>query len=79
MPAVGDLRNRLMALAGETEHGQQDVNRLFTTRLSATATPEALEREFGDLVQGCHPLTKALVPPMRSLVLAQLRAFDAQR
>ena len=36
MPAVGDLRSRLMALADETVLGQPDVYALFSHRLSGT-------------------------------------------
>lgn len=79
MPAVGDLRSRLMALADETELGQPDIFRLFTHRLPAEAEPEALQAEFRALVVGQHPLMQAVSQPMRSLILSQLKAFEARR
>jgi len=79
MPAVGDLRSRLMALADETELGQPDIFRLFSYRFPKQAAPKALAAEFAELLHGRHKLTRALTQPMRGLVLGQLRAFDRHR
>jgi CofD-related protein of GAK system len=79
MPAVGDLRSRLMALADETVLGQPDIFRLFSYRLSRDAGPEALAAEYQTLLAGRHPLMQAVTQPMRSLILTQLAAFDARR
>ncbi|OSP54365.1 GAK system CofD-like protein [Pseudoruegeria sp. SK021] len=76
MPAVGDLRSRLMALADETELGQPEIYALFTHRLPERATEQELNREFDALRSGQHRLMKAVPQPMRGLILAQLRVFD---
>lgn len=79
MPAVGDLRSRLMALADETVLGQPDVFRLFSYRLPGDAKPSALNAEYQTLLAGKHPLMQAITQPMRKLILTQLAAFDARR
>ncbi|WP_175582208.1 GAK system CofD-like protein [Phaeobacter sp. HF9A] len=75
MPAVGDLRSRLMALADETELGQPDIYRLFSHRLPKTASAADLAREVASLFDGSHPLLKALSKPMRQLIVGYLRHF----
>ncbi|MBT8153460.1 GAK system CofD-like protein [Epibacterium ulvae] len=75
MPAVGDLRSRLMALADETELGQPDIFQLFTYRFSKEAKNRDLENEFASVLSGEHDLMHAVSQPMRSLILSQLRVF----
>lgn len=75
MPAVGDLRSRLMALADETDLGQPDIYRLFTYRFANDADASALQAEFETVVSGQHELMRAISQPMRSLILTQLRVF----
>ncbi|KUP93349.1 GAK system CofD-like protein [Tritonibacter horizontis] len=77
MPAVGDLRSRLMALADETELGQPDIYRLFSHRLPKEAKDKVLAREVARLFDGSHPLLKALSKPMRQLIVGYLRHFKA--
>lgn len=79
MPAVGDLRSRLMALADESVLGQPDIFRLFSYRFPKTATPAALAEEFDSLMTGQHRHMKAISQPMRSLILSQLKVFAAAR
>ncbi|MCL6284941.1 GAK system CofD-like protein [Ruegeria sp. 2012CJ41-6] len=79
MPAVGDLRSRLMALADETELGQPDIFRLFSYRFPKDADEAAQEEEFRALLSGEHHLMRAITQPMRRLILAQLRAFAEHR
>jgi len=79
MPAVGDLRSRLMALADESVLGQPDIYRLFSYRLSNDAAPDDLMREYKALLSGKHPLMQAVTQPMRHLIVTQLAAFDARR
>ncbi|THH35153.1 GAK system CofD-like protein [Aliishimia ponticola] len=68
MPAVGDLRSRLMALADETVLGQPEVYALFTHRLPRDAKPGALRAEVAQLRDGKHPLLSAVARPMRALI-----------
>ncbi|EFO31277.1 conserved hypothetical protein [Roseibium sp. TrichSKD4] len=79
MPAVGDLRSRLMALADETVLGQPDIFRLFSHRLPQKAEAAALEAEYQSLLSGTHVLVQAISQPMRDLILTQLAAFEGLR
>ncbi|MEM8729833.1 MAG: GAK system CofD-like protein [Pseudomonadota bacterium] len=79
MPAVGDLRSRLMALADESVLGQPDIFRLFSYRFPKAVSPAALEDEFTTLMDGRHRLMKAVSQPMRRLILSQLKVFAANR
>lgn len=76
MPAVGDLRSRLMALADETDLGQPDIYRLFTYRFATDANANVLKSEFETVLSGQHELMRAISQPMRSLILKQLRVFS---
>ena len=58
MPAVGDARSRLVALADRAETGQRAAHRLISYRLPKGASPSELRHEFGLMCQGVHPLTR---------------------
>lgn len=75
MPAVGDLRSRLMALADETVLGQPDIYALFSHRLSQKASAPALEAEVARMVAGEHPLIATISRPMRKLIQSFLGSF----
>ncbi|WP_163846958.1 GAK system CofD-like protein [Pseudooceanicola aestuarii] len=75
MPAVGDLRSRLMALADETVLGQPDIYALFNYRLPRDATPKALRSEVTQLKDGAHPLLSAISKPMRHLIHSLFQNF----
>ncbi len=76
---VGDLRNRLMALAEESELGSPEVAALFSYRLETNAEPEALRLELESLVSGEHELVKAVPGSLRQIVRTHLRKFDQKR
>lgn len=78
MPAVGDLRSRLMALADESVLGQPDVFRLFSYRLARTEPRETLRAEVASMVAGSHPLISAITKPMRRLIQSLLGSFTEQ-
>lgn len=78
MPAVGDLRSRLMALADETVLGQPDIYALFTHRLAADAPMATLRAEVAAMTRGTHPLIRAISRPMRSLIQSFLQDFAAR-
>lgn len=78
MPAVGDLRSRLMALADETVLGQPDIYALFSHRLSRTAPQEELRAEVAAMIEGKHPLISAIAKPMRMLIRTLLESFAAE-
>ncbi|WP_422378092.1 GAK system CofD-like protein [Roseibium sp.] len=75
MPAIGDLRSRLMALADETVLGHPDVFRLFTHRYARTADKVDLAGELDAMISGTHPLVEAIEQPMRTLIQNQLGTF----
>jgi CofD-related protein of GAK system len=77
MPAIGDLRSRLMALADETVLGHPDVFRLFTHRFARKAEQADLAAELDAMVGGGHPLVGAIEQPMRTLIQNQLGTFRA--
>lgn len=79
MPAIGDLRSRLMALADETVLGHPDVFRLFTHRFAKTAGQADLTGELDAMIAGTHPLVEAIEQPMRTLIQNQLGMFHAAR
>jgi CofD-related protein of GAK system len=79
MPAIGDLRSRLMALADETVLGHPDVFRLFTHRFSKTAAQADLAGELESMIAGAHVLVAAIEQPMRTLIQNQLGMFDGAR
>ncbi|MBV7393102.1 GAK system CofD-like protein [Mameliella sediminis] len=78
MPAVGDLRSRLMALADETVLGQPDVYALFTHRFPKTAEAKCLRAEVQRMAKGKHALMSAIAKPMRQLIQSQLDSFLAE-
>lgn len=78
IPAVGDLRSRLMALADETVMGQPEVYELFTHRLAVDAEPAVLQAQLQQLVMGEHPLIETIPNPMKSLIQTQLGVTQAR-
>ncbi len=78
MPAVGDLRNRLIALADESVQGNPATYRLFSHRLDAKHPPEQLAEELASMISGAHRLVQAIPQPLRRLVRTHLRTFAEQ-
>jgi len=78
MPAIGDLRNRIVALADESVRGNPQIYRLFAHRLSSTAAQVDLEIELSALVSKEHELVEAIPEPMRRIVRTHL-GFFAER
>lgn len=76
MLSVGDLRNRLLALADESVRGNPEIYALLAYRLSQSASQVALEAELRDLVSGVHPLIAAVPDPLHQLVRTHLRFFS---
>lgn len=75
MPAIGDLRSRLMALADESVTGHPDVCRLFTYRFPQQARQKILLRELDRMLNSRHPLVAAISNPMRRLIRNQIGYF----
>ena len=54
MPGVGDLRQRLLALADQSAPNQRELCQLLQHRLSEHKTNEALHRELTEIISGQH-------------------------
>ncbi len=76
MPAVGDLRSRLMALADETVLGHPEIVKLFSYRMPKVADDASLRTQLTRLVQGKDPLVRDIPNPMRSLICNHLGYFQ---
>lgn len=72
MPAVGDLRNRLMSLADPSMRGNPEVVRLFAHRLPSQAKPSQLAAQLRAMVTGRHPLVAAVPDPLRKIIRSHL-------
>lgn len=75
MPAIGDLRSRLMALADDTVLGHPEVYRLFTYRFDRRSSNKALRDRLDDMVAGRDNLVADITNPMRRLICNQLGYF----
>ncbi|MCB1858484.1 MAG: GAK system CofD-like protein [Gammaproteobacteria bacterium] len=76
MPAIGDLRSRLMTLADETITGHPDVYRLFTYRFPADGPRPQLQQRLAAMVKGKEPMVARIPNPMRRLIRTQLGYFQ---
>ena len=79
MPAVGDIRARIMALADRSLEGNPETVELLGYRLPKDAGPEALHRELASLASGAHPLVAAIPEPMNEVVTQHLSALDVYK
>jgi CofD-related protein of GAK system len=74
--SVGDLRNRLMALADTRLKSHPDVYRLFDTRLDKDAEQDELRRQLAEMTSGADPLVAAVPLPLRTLIRNHLGYFS---
>ena len=75
MPAVGDIRNRLMALADRSLKGNPEIYRLAAHRLDKQTGQSGLHRQLADMVAGRHALVAQVPQPMRETVCRYLKFF----
>ncbi len=75
MLAVGDIRNRLMALADRSLKGNPEIFALFSCRFPHDASQEELRDRLKSMVGNHDPLMKAVRDPMRKIVRSHLRFF----
>lgn len=68
MLAVGDIRNRLMALADQSVLGNPEIYKLFAYRLPKEADDTELRAEFEQLMSAQHPLVRDIPAPMRKII-----------
>ncbi len=75
MLSVGDLRNRLMALADPGVLGNQDIYHLFAHRFPDDESPVDLLLELERMIAGEHRLVAVVADPMRKVIRNHLRFF----
>jgi CofD-related protein of GAK system len=73
--SVGDIRNRLVALADESVLGNPQLYRLFGHRLAKHGEPAALRDEMLAMIAREHPLIAGVPEPMRQTLASQLGIF----
>ncbi len=78
MPAVGDLRNRLLALADRSIQGQPEIFRLFAFRFPADGEQRRLGTWLRRMADGRDPMVAAVRDPMRKIIRNHLRFFIEQ-
>ncbi len=76
MLSVGDLRNRIMALANESATSNAAVYRLFRHRFPKAGEPGVLRGALASMVRGDHALVADVPTPMRRIVRTHLRLFE---
>ncbi len=75
MPAVGDIRYRLMALADKSLHGNPEIFRLIAYRLPKNGSRETLVEELQSMIEGTHALVATVPHPMRRIIRNHLQRF----
>jgi CofD-related protein of GAK system len=75
MPAVGDIRSRLLALADFSITGNPEVYLLANYRLPEEQTKTDLLSTLDAMISGKHKLVRAIPNPLRRLLCLQLSFF----
>lgn len=75
MLSVGDIRNRIMALADTSIKGNPEVYRLFSHRFSKGSENEMLKVELMKMIDEDHELVRAVPNPMRQIIRSHLHFF----
>ena len=75
MPAVGDLRHRLMALADRSITGNPSVYQLFSHRLPKNTKISDFEKILVSMREGRHHLVRDIPAPMRTIIQDYLSHF----
>ncbi|MBU0481306.1 MAG: GAK system CofD-like protein [Proteobacteria bacterium] len=76
MPAVGDVRARLMDLADQSHQGNPEVYELFNYRLPKNIDQRELANELDYIVKGRHRLIRVIPDPMRKIIRNHLFRFQ---
>lgn len=75
MPAIGDVRNRLLALADRSLHGNPEIFKLFAHRLPEDGDADELRETLDRMIRGRHPLVARIPDPMRKIIRHHLSRF----
>lgn len=76
MLAVGDLRNRLMALADRSVTGNPEIYELFNYRFPKDLDNEQLRENLKLMIQGKEKLISNIPDPMRKIIRTHLKFFE---
>ena len=77
MPSVGDIRQRLMALADESVLGSPQVYRLFSHRLPTDKSNKQLRTQLEQMAEGDDERIRSIPSPVQELIAAQLTSLLA--
>ena len=77
MPAVGDLRNRMMSLSDMSVRGNAEVRKLFAYRLPVEAKAGELVERLEAMTAGDDPMVAAITDPLRKIIRNHLSYFLA--
>lgn len=77
MPAIGDLRSRLVALADDSMHGHPEVVALFQQRLPDSGQQAELRQAVQTLAAGSGNKLSGIPSPLREQLSELLTAFAA--
>ncbi len=75
MPAIGDLRSRIMALADRSLIGNIEVIELFSYRFSKEKNNNDLRNELHIMSEAKHSLVCALPIPVQRIICSYLQSF----
>jgi CofD-related protein of GAK system len=75
MPAIGDVRARLMDLAEQSLQGNKEIFELFAFRFPKRASNSKLVQELEKMVNGKHRLIARIPDPMRKIIRNHLYWF----
>lgn len=75
MPAVGDIRHRLMAMADQSVRGNPAIFDLFAYRLPKDREQKDLLDELMAMAEGKHPLVSRIPDPMRKIIRNSFHQF----
>ncbi len=75
MLSVGDLRNRLMALADQSVKGFPDIYKLFAFRLPDNDSDTALLNKLEEIIAGEDPMIRDIRNPMKEIIINHLKYF----
>ena len=75
MPSIGDLRNRLCALADDNLAGNHEIREFFSYRFSKSVSQAESYEKLSQMKAGRDPLIESIPQPIRNLVGSHLRGF----
>lgn len=78
MLAVGDIRNRIMALADQSVHGNPEVYDLFSYRFPHDADNDTLKKKLDRMANAKDTLVSRVPNPMCRIIRNHLHAFLEQ-